>query len=182
MNKKIVLFGLVFMMLLFTGVASAVLPVISNEYPTDDATLWDCPSATINATITDIDGTFNWTIETLPNVGSASGNTASNGSKTCDLTLLNFTATYRWYVNTTDNTSLWTNASYNFTTRDAKLRENPELNIVETAVVGVVGLIILLGFLYIVAKMDMKKEGQLAKLLVGLLVALALLGVIFTLL
>ena len=181
MNKKIVLFGLIFMMLLFTNVAMAVAPTLTNQSPANSSTLWDMDTTTISININCTNGTFNWTLDTSPDIGNNSGYTASNGSKTCTISGLLYSTTYTWIVNSTNGT-LWTNATYTFTTRDAKLRENPALSVVEKAIVGVVGLIVLLGFLYVIIKMDMKKEGQLAKILVGLIVALALLGVIFTML
>lgn len=179
MNKKIVLFGLLFMMLLFTNVAMAVAPTLSNESPTDASTLWDMDTTSISLNINCTSGTFNWTLDTSPDIGNSSGYTASNGSKTCTISGLLYSTTYTWIVNSTNGT-LWTNATYTFTTRDAKLRENPALSGVEQLIAGVVGIIVLIGFLYIVLKMDMKKEGQLARLLIGIMVAIALITVLFT--
>lgn len=183
MTRKIfVSFGILFIMLLaFSSIGLAVAPVHSNESPSDDGTLWELSGATWNLTLTDIDSTFNWSIDTSPDVGNSSGFESANGSKSCSLSGLLYSTTYRVYVNATSNASAeWTNASYNFTTRPAKLRENSALNGVEQAIVGVVGIVIILGLLYLIMKTDYKKDGTLAKLLVGIIIALALLMALFS--
>lgn len=181
MKKTYVLFGLLIVMMLFTGMASAVAPVLSNEVPSDGSTLWDLTTTSVNVTMTDVDSDINWTIDFSPDIGNSSATLAKNGSKTCAISGMLYGTTYTWTVSAMDaNGSAYTNASYTFTTRPAKLRENAEFNVVEKAIVGVVGIIILIGFLFIVLKTDYKKEGSLAKLLVGLMIALALLTVIFS--
>lgn len=186
MKKTYVLFGLLIVMLLFTGIASAWdVPVLSNEVPSDASTLWDMNTASVNITIYTANTSTNWTIDFTPDIGNSSGTYGNNGSKTCDISGMLYSTTYTWVVtsfnaNGTDESGNWTNASYTFTTRPAKLRENAEFNVMEKAIVGVVGIIILLGFLYIVLKTDYKKDKALAKIFVGLIIALALLTVIFS--
>jgi len=184
MRKTYVIFGLLFVMLLFSGIASAVAPVLSNEVPTDESTLWDVTTTSVNVTMVDVDSDINWTIDFTPDVGNSSGFLDKNGSKTCTISGLLFSTTYTWVVsamdsNATGGASNYTNASYTFTTRTAKLRENAEFNVVEKGIVGVIGIIILIGFLYLVLKTDYSKEG-LAKIFVVLLIALTLLTVIFS--
>jgi len=179
MRKTYVLIGLLFVMLLFSGIASAVAPILSDESPSDDSTLWDMDTSSISVQINCSSGTFNWSIDTLPDIGNSSSNGASNGSKTCSISGYSYSTEYTWYVNSTNGT-LWTNASYTFTTRNAKLRENAEFTVVEKAIVGVVGIMILIGFIFVVMKTDFKKDGALAKILVGMIVALALLTIIFS--
>ena len=56
----------------------------------------------------DIDGpenVINWTIETSPNVGNASGYYHSSGNKSCPLSGLNYKTKYTVYVNATDTGS-----------------------------------------------------------------------------
>ena len=186
MKKTYILFGLLFVMLLFTGMASAWdVPVLSNEVPSNGSTLWDMGTASVNVTMYNANTSLNWTIDFTPDIGNSSGTYGENGSKTCTISGMLYSTTYTWVVssfnaNGTDVADNYTNASYTFTTRPAKLRENAEFNVVEKAIIGVVGIIILIGFLFIVIKMDFKKEGALAKALVGLLIALALLTVIFS--
>ena len=61
---------------------------------------------------------LNWTIETVPNIGSNYGSNESNGSKSCIISDLAYFTTYHWFVNATDGTH-WTNGSYFFTTTTA---------------------------------------------------------------
>ncbi|GAH04665.1 unnamed protein product [marine sediment metagenome] len=57
----------------------------------------------ISLTITDDDGdTFNWTIETSPDIGSDGGNDETDGSKTCSITPI-YNTEYIWYLNCTDS-------------------------------------------------------------------------------
>jgi hypothetical protein len=101
--------------LLFQTV-SADVPILSNEIPANTSTDISTSISLINVTISNADGdTFNWTIETNPNVGGSSDDNASNGSKTCSVSGLSFSTTYRWYVNVTDGTN-WTRKIYCFTT------------------------------------------------------------------
>ena len=93
---------------------------VVNPNPSNQSINVDITLSQLSVTITDPDGdTFNWTIETSPNIGSSSGDYATNGSKTCSVSGLTCSNTYYWYVNVTDNgTGNWTNTSYYFTTRD----------------------------------------------------------------
>lgn len=102
--------------------------------------------------------------------------------------MTSYNTIYYWSVNVTDGTN-WNNETYKFITEietngesneTDKLRNNPALNDIEKAIVGVVGVVILLGFLSVVMKMDYKKEGSIAKILIGILIALTLLTIIFT--
>lgn len=58
---------------------------------------------------------IDWSIETSPDIGSSTGNSEANGSKTCSITNLNYSTNYTWYVNATDGV-LWTRNYYTFTT------------------------------------------------------------------
>lgn len=88
------------------------LPVFSNIIPVNN-TIVDV-AVDINMTIIDPDGhTFNWTIETLPDIGSKNGNDEANGSKACPINSTH-TSTYTWFVNCTDSYD-WINRTYNFT-------------------------------------------------------------------
>jgi chitodextrinase len=90
-------------------------PVFSGATPTGTGVSKSTSSLSI--TIQDPDGdSFNWTIETSPNVGSNSGSGASNGPKFCSITGLAYSTTYNWFVNATDGTG-WTNKSYSFKTQ-----------------------------------------------------------------
>ena len=76
-------------------------------------------TSSLSIIIEDPDGdSFNWTIETSPNIGSNSGSNDSNGTKSCIISDLAYFTTYHWFVNATDGTH-WTNGSYSFTTTTA---------------------------------------------------------------
>ena len=50
--------------------------------------------------------TVDWSVETVPDIGSASGINEATGSKSCDITtILAYDTTYTWYVNVTDSGS-----------------------------------------------------------------------------
>ena len=182
-NPKIIIIGI--MLILFCGVVggSGLPPTLTNEYPIDNSIGIDILQSTVNVTIEDVENLFAWSIE-----GEYDGKyipftyqfDSSNGSKSANIiTPLPYDTIIRWVVTSTDGTN-YTNAEYSFTTRPAKLRENTEFTTIEQAIIGVVGIIVLVGFLYVVMKTDYaKKEGGLAKLLIGLIIALVLLTLIF---
>ena len=92
-------------------------PVISNPNPADGATGVSVSLTQLSVDIADPDGdTFNWSIETAPNIGSASGNNDVNGTKTCAISGLAYGTTYTWYVNVTDANGATSTATYTFTT------------------------------------------------------------------
>jgi len=77
-----------------------------------------------NITITDNGGTFDWSIETAPNVGSNSANDDTNGSKTVEITGLVCETNYTIYVNATDNEDAfggWHNETYWFETENCPI-------------------------------------------------------------
>lgn len=94
-----------------------VPPSFSYEFPTNQSGSVDALIEAINVTITDTSDTFNWSIE-LNNSDSNSGNDATSGSKTCDVTLA-YGVVYTWWVNCTDGENT-TNATYSFTTDNFK--------------------------------------------------------------
>ena len=88
-------------------------PVFSNENPENESTT--STSFTWNITIEDPDAhTFNWTIE-CENGQSNSGNDETNGSKTLSISGLEFSTTYKLWVNATDSYD-WTREWFEFTT------------------------------------------------------------------
>jgi len=93
-------------------------PVFSDATPSNGSTSVSTSTSTLTITINDPEGdTFNWSIETSPDIGNAFSNNATNGSKTCSISGLGASTTYRWYVNATDTASKnWTREWYTFTT------------------------------------------------------------------
>jgi len=99
-------------------------PTQSNPSPSDGATDVDVSLSQLSIDISDPEGDLmDWSIETSPNIGSASGNNVGNGTITCPVSGLSYGTTYTWYVNVTDGNS-WNNQSYTFTTET-----NPNLAI-----------------------------------------------------
>jgi chitodextrinase len=92
-------------------------PILSSPNPNGSANV-PISTASLSINIQDPNGdTFNYTISTSPNIGSSSGSEASNGSKSCSISGLDYSTTYTWYVSCMDTGSgNWTNKSYWFTT------------------------------------------------------------------
>ncbi len=91
-------------------------PIISSPSIANGTANVSLATATWSCTIQDPDGdSFNWTIQTLPNVGSNSANGASNGSKSASLSGLAYSTEYTVYINATDG-SLSKYWFYTFTT------------------------------------------------------------------
>jgi len=103
---------------------------ITGESPSDGAANVDVGTSSLSVTITDPEAdTFNWTIQTSPNIGSSLANGASSGSKTCSISGLDYSTTYTWYVNATDlGSGEWVRESYSFTTESAPVNNPPSVS------------------------------------------------------
>jgi len=100
-------------------------PVYSGLSPINRSTNVPITSTSLSLTIRDPDGDhFNYTIQTRPNVGSASVKNAVNGTKSCTISGLMYATTYRWYVNATDGHD-WTRRWYTFTTASPPINNPP---------------------------------------------------------
>jgi hypothetical protein len=94
-------------------------PEISNEVPPDDTLDLPIHLSELNVYIDDPeDDSFDWSIETSPDIGSNSSSGEGDGVKTCSISGLQFNTTYTWYVNATDpgGGGLWTRKIYKFST------------------------------------------------------------------
>ncbi len=94
-------------------------PVLSGESPSDGAIIVPMSISSLSIHIDDPeDDSFNWNIETSPDVGSNDSNGDTDGTKTCFISGLNYSMTYTWYVNATDPSGSGTYARevYTFTT------------------------------------------------------------------
>jgi len=91
---------------------------ISNPNPENGETDVSVDLTQLSVTINDPEGdTFDWSIETSPDIGTSSGSDENNGTKTCGVDDLEFNTTYTWYVNATDSGSGDTTTKvYEFTT------------------------------------------------------------------
>ncbi len=100
-------------------------PVVSSPSPANGSSDLSTQSTTLHITIRDQEGDdFNWTITTIPNIGSSSGTASVNGTKNCTVTHLAFSTTYTWVVRATDGHG-WTNKTYHFSTQAQQGGGNP---------------------------------------------------------
>jgi len=91
-------------------------PIFSGGVPGNGSTGISIGTSSLTITIEDPDGdSFDWAIETCPDIGSCSATGASNGSKSCSISDLSYSTTYHWFVNVTDGEH-WTNETYFFIT------------------------------------------------------------------
>lgn len=91
----------------------------SNEHPTDRSTNIHLTIKYLSATIENNKETpVHWTIQTIPDIGSAEG-TITQGTITCPIQNLTYATTYTWTIKITDGNQR-TSTIYNFTTREEK--------------------------------------------------------------
>lgn len=102
-------------------------PIFSSVSPTNGSTGIAIGTAALTIMIKDSEGdVFNWSIITSPNIGSNSGTTAANGTKSCSISGLSYSTTYHWYIVCKDvGSNYWNNASYWFTTAAESQGGNP---------------------------------------------------------
>jgi len=114
--------------------SSKLGPIYGTPTPTNQSRITNT-GPTFMIQLNDTYTTFNWTIETIPDVGNNSANSDTNGTKTLTLTSLSYT-TYTIWVNITDghyNTQRW----YTFTTYSGDTSGNIDYHVEgETAYVN----------------------------------------------
>jgi len=95
-------------------------PVFSNPTPSNGSMDVSITLSELTVTIEDLEGdSFNWSIETSPDIGSSSGTGEGNGTKICNILGLDYNTTYTWYVNAIDTGSGETvSEDYTFTTEE----------------------------------------------------------------
>ena len=102
-------------------------PIFSSVSPTNGSTAISLGTSALTIMIRDPEGdVFYWSITTSPNIGSNTGTTAANGTKSCSISGLSYSTTYHWYVVCKDiGSNHWKNASYWFTTAAESQGGNP---------------------------------------------------------
>lgn len=90
-----------------TGKSRALIyndpPKFSNEVPFNGSINVPITISSLSIYISDEEeDRFDWSIETSPDIGISSGTGDVDGTKTCNVSGLNYTTTYTWYVNATD--------------------------------------------------------------------------------
>jgi hypothetical protein len=94
-------------------------PVFSDENPSDGSINLSITMNTLSIFISDPEGdAFDWSIETIPDIGSSSGIGEFNDTKYCDISGLSYGTTYNWYVSAVDpsGSGQTTSEVYTFTT------------------------------------------------------------------
>jgi len=155
--------------------ASATVPALSNESPTNSSTGVDISQSTVNVTIYDLEETFNWTIQGLYITnGGATGE--SNGSKSANtITPLPFNTEIEWVVNVTDGTN-WTNATYSFTTRTEQRMTEHFTDPSKILLVGLVSIFLFLGMVMYAIKSIKEKTFKL-ETFITLLIAVIVISI-----
>ncbi|MBN1280951.1 MAG: PKD domain-containing protein [Candidatus Thermoplasmatota archaeon] len=93
-------------------------PMFSSENPGNGWNNITVDHTSLSVDIHDAEGDlFDWSITTSPDIGSATGADASNGTKACTISNLEYLTTYQWTVSTKSTESgIWNNMTYAFTT------------------------------------------------------------------
>lgn len=100
----------------FSFTTEAVAPIVTNPSPNDD--MWvPVDTSQFSFKLKDKQGDLmDYTVETSPNIGSSSGFNVGEGTYYLDVSGLDYTTEYTWYVNATDGT-FWTREIFNFKTQ-----------------------------------------------------------------
>lgn len=100
----------------FTFTTEKVAPVVSNPSPSDGAKDVSVSLSQLSFKLKDYQGDLmDYTVETVPDIGSFSAIGVGDGTYTVDVSGLDYFRWYKWYVNVTDGT-YWTRAVFNFQT------------------------------------------------------------------
>ena len=106
--KKGIVLGIIFLFF-GAGVFPSVMsgnnepPIIGDPSPENGETDVSTDISKLLVLIEDPDSTFNWTIETSPDIGSNSSNIDTTGVKTINISgNLSYSTTYTMFVNATD--------------------------------------------------------------------------------
>jgi len=116
-------------------------PEFSNENPSNGAANVPITTSSLSIYISDREGeSFNWSIETSPNIGNSNGANENNGTKSCSVSGLDYSTTYTWYVNAVDSGSGETTSEvYIFTTESAS-NNPPNKPIIDGPISGNIGI------------------------------------------
>lgn len=94
-------------------------PSISSPVPSNDTTGVSVNISNLYMYINDPnDDNFDWNLTTSPNIGSCSGNSETDGNKSCSIAGLDYNTSYEWTV-VADDGSNSSSATYTFTTESS---------------------------------------------------------------
>ena len=101
----------------FTFITEAVEPIVSNPNPPNNAKNIPLDLDSISFSITDYqEDPIDWTLETVPYIGSGSASGVGNGEYSVEISGLDFYTEYKWYLNATDGEN-WAHKVFYFKTR-----------------------------------------------------------------
>ncbi|EMR75567.1 protein of unknown function (DUF2341) [Thermoplasmatales archaeon SCGC AB-540-F20] len=100
----------------FTFTTEPVAPIVSNPSPDDGAYLVPVDTMNLYFNIHDPQGDLmDYTVETIPNIGSGSSFDVSGGTYSISISGLDYLTDYNWYVNVTDGAN-WKHKIFSFQT------------------------------------------------------------------
>jgi len=98
----------------FTFTAEAIAPIVSNPSPQDDERYVPLSLSHLSFHLKDFQGDpMDYTVETVPDIGSGSGNGVGDGTYSVPVSGLDYSLECTWYVNATDGEHQ-TNKIFNF--------------------------------------------------------------------
>ncbi len=107
------------------GPSNNSAPTVTDPNPSNDTDNVEKTLSSLSILLNDSDGdSFNWSIQTSPDIGNSLGLNATNGTKQCSVSSLSYSTNYIWYVNVTDGLN-YTNKTYYFTTESEPPSPDP---------------------------------------------------------
>ena len=100
----------------FTFTTEAIAPIVSNPSPQDDERYVPVSLSHLSFHLKDFQGDpMDYTVETVPDIGSGSGTGVGEGTYFIPVSGLDYSSVYTWHVNVTDGDH-WTRKKYCFET------------------------------------------------------------------
>ncbi len=101
----------------YSFTTETVAPVVSVEFPSDGDDWVPVDISKLRFTLKDFQGDLmDYSVETVPDIGSGSSSGVGDGLYTIDVSGLDYTTIYSWFVNVTDGT-YWTREVFSFKTQ-----------------------------------------------------------------
>ncbi len=98
----------------FTFTTEPVAPIVYDPTPEDGARYVSVDLSQLSFKLKDYQGDLmDYTVETVPNIGSGSGTGVGDGTYSVDISGLDYSTEYTWYVNATDGT-YWKHKVFDF--------------------------------------------------------------------
>jgi hypothetical protein len=178
LRKCILGLALLVSLLLFIVPSVSALTAITNAdaSPADDATnVWvNTPSLSVLLNSTE-GGNMNGTITLVATGDVLTITNQPNGTQTLTIASANLpleaSTTYQWWVNVSNNSAVWVNTSYNFTTGSpARMSENTGWSASELLLITFLGIAVLLVIVFMGMEIINNKKPDLRKLM-GMLIA-----------